>query len=544
MALSPPWHSSSSVSEILKLIEVARNGGDYDTIFNGKKLSFKISEIKEAAEEINDAAAEAKESVDEAAKLIPPDSLPSAELGDGLNAILEKIREIVAIFRRGAAIVLDSLKRAFKGLLAVFSDLRAALMTAFEPVLSAAQLTLDLVIDLLFQLIPTAITEFIGNLTAAIMPLVNQIKPLGDMLKSVGGLVAAQYRLHKVTKAAGAIDPSISFATAARDTILQSMAKLRDAKGIGVLIASVDVAGAATGSFTGGVSSTVVSAATSVAKLCIAVNDLIDDCLQVRNGNALLTTLSAGRTTASLDLNPVQLFNAAPILACFYLERATQSSVIAKAGFNSARATFRTDGQWMTEYKRYADQLWPLRQAAMQASLASRIDLYDTAQAVEFRRLEKSRLTVFIDLADKRRREMEEEVRRLKALQEERERLEQQRQKIAASQAQDHAEEQRILRLKACVDEALATYRSQISGARGVFTIQSDESMIVLQELEARGGAAKLGKLREYEQWVKFGLGFVSSPPPRMTNARGHAGKLKVGGRLYGLLLSANKKAS
>lgn len=559
-----PWQSSSDVDQILRTIEWARNGGDYDTIFNGMKLGFKIEKVKEAAEELNESAGEAKESVEEALELLLPGGGGDHSQPSGFQLIVDKIKEIVALFKQGAAFVLDKLKTAFKGLLEVFDHLRESLMTALEPILTAARLTLEAVVDLLFQLIPTAITEFIGNLMAAIIPLVNQIKPLGDMLKSVGSLVAAQYRLHMVSKAAAAIDPSLTFASAARDSVLRTLTEMRNSKGVGVLMSGVDLAGAATGAFTGGVSTTVVSAATSVTKLCLCVSDLVGDCNQVKKGNELLNTLSVGGRSAAKDLDPIVLFNAAPILACCYIGRATQSSLISKAGFTGQRGVFTTDGAWMAEYKRYADMLWPLRQAAMQAELASRLDLFDNGKAVEFQRLQKSRLTLFIDQAEKRRRELEEEARRLEQERLKREaeakRREEERQKAerertlrldalrSASMAEDaqktkaaadEAARKRLLVLKDLVSKALIDYKTQTSGARGLFTIQSTESRLVILELEARRDATTLADLDTIKQWVEFGLGKSRAVPQRKTSGGGSPGALKLGGRLHGLLSDA-----
>jgi len=559
-----PWQSSSDVREILRVIEFSRNGGDYDTIFSGKKLGFKIEKAMEAAKEVNDSAEEAKESVEEALGLLNPGGGDNSQ-SSGFQAIVDKIKEIVALFREGAAFVLEKLKSAFKGLLEVFDHLRESLMTALEPILTAARLTFDAVIDLLFQLIPTAITEFVGNLMAAIIPLVNQIKPLGEMLISVGRLVAEQYRLHTYRNAAVAIDPNLKFATAARDSVLRTFEQMRDSKGVDVLISGANLAGAASGAFTGGVSTTIVSAATSVAKLCLCVSDLVGDCNQVKKGNELLNKLSVGRSAAK-DLDPIVLFNAAPILACFYIGRASQSSVISKSGFTGERDFFSTDGAWMADYKRYADMLWPLREAALRAGVESRLDLFDNGRAAEFRRLQNSRLTMLIEQADKRRRELEEEARRLEqerlkleAEAAEAKRLEDERLKVErentlrldalrrAKDAEDEATRKRLLALRALknlVAQALITYKTETSGVRGLFTIQSDESRLMILELEALRDAASPVDLDAIKLWVEFGLGKTSAVPQRKTSGGGAPGALKVGGRLHGLLSDAYKEWS
>lgn len=554
-----PWQSSSDVSEILRVIEFSRNGGDYDTIFSGKKLGFKIEKAMEAAKEVNDSAGEAKESVEEALGLLNPGGSGDNSQSSGFQAIVDKIKEIVALFREGAAFVLEKLKSAFKGLLEVFDHLRESLTTALQPILTAARLTFDAVIDLLFQLIPTAITEFVGNLMAAIIPLVNQIKPLGDMLKSVGSLVADQYRLHTIRGAAVAIDPNLKFATAARDSVLRTFEQMRDSKGVDVLMSGVNLAGAASGAFTGGVSTTIVSAATSVAKLCLCVSDLVGDINQIEKGNALLSTLRPGNLAAK-DLDPIVLFNAAPVLACFYIGRASQSSVISKSGFTGERGFFTTDGAWMAEYKRYADMLWPLREAALKAGIESRLDLFDNGRAAEFRRLQNSRLTLFIEQADKRRRELEEEARRLEqerlkleAEAAEAKRLEDERLKVErentlrldaarAKAAKDEAMRKRLLALKNLVAIALNDYKTETSGARGLFTYQSTESRLMILELEARRDATSLADLDAFKLWVDFGLGKTPAVPQRKTSGGGAPGALKVGGRLHGLLSQAYDK--
>ena len=128
--------------------------------------------------------------------------------------------------------------------------------------------------------------------------------------------------------------------------------------------------------FTGNVAGTVAGIATSVAELCIKVVDLLADVFAVRRANELLEDI---RNDARHDINPIALFNAAPILGAIYIERATQSSLIANTDFLASMRNASTNEKFMAAYTKKAAELSPFRTKASSLVRASRLELTSNA---------------------------------------------------------------------------------------------------------------------------------------------------------------------
>lgn len=360
--------SKSAVRDAINLMTKARHGGDYAAIFQGKTLAFKFSKIKEDASDLNEAGQEVAEAM-----------MPVVEtVAD--NPIVRTILEIGELIKAGGKLLLKGLRVAFKRLIELFDSMREALEKAFAPLCAAFNMVLETAINFLIDMLPNVFVEFVQGIIAAVLPFIGQIVACGNMLISVGKLVAQAVEHYGLTRAALAIDASNRFSTAARDAIKRILdSELRRTGATAVMDtanAGVSVVGLV---FTGNVAGTVVGIATALVKLCIKLADVLADLRVMRAANALLARM---KEDPRRDVNPAELFSVAPILGCTYLAVATQSSLIANTGFlDSWKVKItRTDAGWMSEYEAKARQLSPLRLTAMKMCAASRLELTGNSQ--------------------------------------------------------------------------------------------------------------------------------------------------------------------
>jgi len=352
----------NAINEMTK----ARHGGDYAAIFQGKTLAFKFTKIREDANDLNETSQELGEAMTPVVEAVAD------------SPIVRTIMEIGSLIKAGGKLLLDGLRVAFKKLIELFDSLREALEAAFAPLCAAFDLVLETAINFLIDILPNAFIEFVKGVIAALMPFVGQIVACGKMLVSVGKFVAQAVEHYGLARAALAIDATNRFSTAARDAIMQILnAELRRTGATALMDtanAGTSVAGLV---WTGNVAGTVVGIATALAKLCIKMADVLSDLRVMRAGNALLAKM---KQDPRRDVNPAELFNAAPILGCVYLAVATQSSLIANTGFLDSwkvKATM-TDAGWMSAYEAKAKELSPLRLTAMRMCASSRLELTDT----------------------------------------------------------------------------------------------------------------------------------------------------------------------
>ncbi|WP_085316771.1 hypothetical protein [Derxia lacustris] len=366
---------NQAINIALAAMNQARNGGDFNELFRGRKLAFKLSGLRDAACEIRDAA-------NEAASEVGP------VLATASSPIVDAVIAVARVIRDGGTAMLGALKSAFQRLIDVFTSLKEALVDAFQPLLGAMGMAIDALVNLLFDLLPNVFVEFVKGIVAAILPFIGQIKACASMLLAVGGVVRSAIERRRLVRAAGALDERNRFSTAARTAILGTIddelrSGIADAA-METVNAGVSVAGLV---FTGHAASLVSGIATAVAKLCIKVAGLVNQCRMLMRGNALLARITAD---PAHDVNPSALFTAAPILGCHYLVSATQSSLIANTGFaTSIRAKLATSAQsWQAQYQAKAAQLSPLRTKAFELCKASPLELTS-----------ESRLGIYFDLS-------------------------------------------------------------------------------------------------------------------------------------------------
>jgi len=366
---------NQAINVALAAMTQARNGGDFNELFRGRKLAFKLSGLR-------DAACDIRESANDAASELGP--VVASAGGPVIDAVLAVAR----VIKDGGAAMLNALKTTFHRLIDAFDSLKSALADAFQPLLGVMNLAIDALVDLLFDLLPNVFVEFVKGIVAAILPFIAQLKACGDMLLAVGGVVRGAIERRRYIKAAIALDERNRFSTAARGAILSIIDDELRGSAADALMQTVNATASVAGlAFTGHAASLVAGIATAVAKLCIKVAGVINDCRVMSQGNALLAKMTA---TPAHDVNPAALFAAAPILGCHYLVSATQSSLIANTGFaTSVRARLATSGQaWLTAYQAKAAQLAPLRTKAHELCKASRLELTS-----------ESRFGIFFDLS-------------------------------------------------------------------------------------------------------------------------------------------------
>ena len=282
-------------------------------------MAFKFSKIQEDASDLNEISQEVAEAM-----------TPSIETNED-SPIVSAILGIGAVIKAGGNLLLSALATAFKKLIYLFGELREALEKAFAPLLAAFDLVLDTAINFLIDILPNAFIEFVQGIIAAILPFIGQIKACGSMLVSVGSFVKQVIEHRGLARAATAIDSSNRFSTAARDAIKGILdAELRRTGGTAIMDTANAGASVAGLFFTGNVAGFVVGVATSLAKLCLKLADILADLRVMRQGNLLLANM---KQDPRREVNPSALFSAAPILGCTYLAVATQSSLIANTGF-------------------------------------------------------------------------------------------------------------------------------------------------------------------------------------------------------------------
>ncbi|WP_028311612.1 hypothetical protein [Derxia gummosa] len=357
-----PLPGQDPMSIAIAAMNEARNGGDFNALFRGRKLAFKLTSLRDSVCDLREAANDAATNV--GAVLVP-----------GSNQVVDALLGLARLIRDGGKAMMAGLKSAFHKLLDVFDELRTALADAFQPLLGVMNMAIDALVNLLFDLLPNVFIEFVKGIVAAVLPFVGQIKAVGGMLLAVGGLVRNAIERRQLVKSAAALDLNNRFSSAARGSIMTMIDdELRRAAAdaaIETVNAGSSVAGLV---FTGNVAGMVSGIATSVAKLCIKVGVLVSDLLKMRRGNELLDRMAADPRH---DVNPAALFAAAPILGCHYLVSATQSSLIANTGFSTSfRTRITTSSQaWLAAYQAKAAQLTPLRTKAFELVRASRMEL-------------------------------------------------------------------------------------------------------------------------------------------------------------------------
>jgi hypothetical protein len=372
-----------AVDLIISSMNDARNGGDYLAIFQGKKLAFKFSSIRETVDDLKESAGEARDELSPVTGALPtPSVMASSGGGTGAaaaaavqvqNSVIDAVNAVWAAIKEGGARVLQFLKTAFMRLIEVFDALKEALTNALSAVMTALNATLEVIIQLLLDIIPNAFIEFVQGIVAAIVPFLGQLKACGSMLIAVGKLVKKAVERNKLIGSARALDDKNRITNSARSAVIDIITgEVVDAgktAALKTVNAGASVAGLV---FTGNVAGIVAGIATSVAELCIKIVDLLGDVMALRRGNALLETI---KNQARKDINPIALFNAAPILGCAYITSATQSSLIANTDFMASMSSGMAPDKFMAAYQKKAAELSPFRTKAASLVRESRLEL-------------------------------------------------------------------------------------------------------------------------------------------------------------------------
>lgn len=365
-------------------LAAARNGGDYRALFRGKKLGFKIKEALKSCKEIKDSGENVIKTCKESS--IPPGSARPASSSTSAESepgIVDKIRELAELLtssiRTFGSAFYAALKEKFLALVEAFSKLREALTEALKPLLAAMQQPLAWIIDLLFDVIPSAFASFVSSLVAALVPFIGQIKAAGEMLVSVGKFVKQWIERNRLIQAARRLDPENKFAQEARVACLAMINAEVASAGADAVMSTAHCAVSVTGLvFTGNVAGVVTGIASAIAKLCIQIASMAKDCWQMWKGNEELRFLSDHPS----ELHPARLFNASTLLGAYYVGSATQSSLIVHSGLDNPRAVRYSSEIWRTKYAQEATALSPFRAKAQQLVHASRLVMSATAATV------------------------------------------------------------------------------------------------------------------------------------------------------------------
>lgn len=349
----------SEVSTIKAFMDDARNGADYEALFKGKKLAFKFTAAMSEASELKDMGKEIVETTGDVLEAVED------------NPIVSAILEVAAVIKAGGKLFLEAMRLAFHKLVKVFTALREALEAVFRPF----DIALTFAIDLLIQVLPNAFVEFAKGLIAALLPFAGQIHACVSMFSSVVEVVRGAIEQVEVMSAGAVLDAKNRFSTAARTAIERLMDGEMARSATIALIDTANAGASAAGLiFSGNLVGMVSGLASAIAKLCLKVADIVLDLRQMHNANALLERINRDFRH---DVNPVELFEAAPVLGCIYLASATQSSLVANTGFLDSLAVklAMSDQGWMAQYRAKVSQLEPMRQKARLVVKSSRLEL-------------------------------------------------------------------------------------------------------------------------------------------------------------------------
>lgn len=369
----------------------AANGGDYRAIFMGKKLAFKAKSAGEKAKDLVESAMDLKDKLGDVSPSFDFSlSMPSIDLSLGLplvgmpsigmpsidvsfQAVVNKIKELVALINRGAKSVINEIKEKFMGLVNVFVKLKECLLDSLGEIMKIFQMTLEAIIDLLVSLVPDVFVGFISSLIASILPFIGQIKAVGDMLKSIGMSVKNEVKRRQIAKA-GTHIANNDFTNAARNActvmINEESRRIHAETAISTANCVVSVSGLA---FTGGVASTVGGIASAIAKLSLQIASIVIICKGIEKGNNELGFLQMHPT----DLHPVRLFNANPILGAHYLSSASTSNIAAFEEISDTKrfGRHRSETEMQQIAIRICTSLSPLVAKARQFVIDSPLDL-------------------------------------------------------------------------------------------------------------------------------------------------------------------------
>ena len=350
-------------------VDAHRVGGDFRALFKNSMVVFKPHDAARAVT----AARELKEK-------IPKIDINfwNFNFNIGLPDFLKPIREFFEQIRRALREFKDAILQPFRAainavneyfrkILEYWEDLKNWISEAFRGLFDFLPEfnfpDIFAFFDFLFEFIPDMVMNFIEGLMEAITPFIGSAVACGKMLMGWKSVTSAALQRLDVKEALPRIDTTNRFNEAAGAAFMVQVNRSLRRTAEGAALATGNAALSVSGFFTFGVSSTVGGIAMTIAKLAIHIGYAIKDFREAHLANKKLWGLRG----VPLDrINPADLYNASPVLAAYYIQAASHTTLF---------AVDMTQRDWQTQAVAASKKISPLRKSAAKLVGGSRLGL-------------------------------------------------------------------------------------------------------------------------------------------------------------------------
>lgn len=350
-------------------VDAHRDGGDFRALFKNSMVVFKPHDTARAIS----AARELKEKMPKLDlnfwnfnfNLGLPDFLkPIREFFEQIRRALREFKDAILQPFRAA---IDAVKYFFRKILEYWEDLKNWISEAFKGLFDFLPEfnfpDIFAFFDFLFDFIPDMVMNFIEGLMEAITPFIGTATAVGKMLMGWKSVTSAALQRLDVKEALPRLDATNRFNDAAGRAFMVQVDRSLRRTAEGAALATGNGALAVSGFFTFGVGSTVGGVAMTIAKLAVHIGYTVKDFREAHLANKKLWSLRA----VPLDsINPADLYNASPMLAAYYIQAASHTTLF---------AVDMTRPGWQAQAVTTAKKTAPLRKSAAKLIGGSRLGL-------------------------------------------------------------------------------------------------------------------------------------------------------------------------
>lgn len=350
-----------------------RVGGDFGALFTNSMLVFKPDDAARAVI----AARELKKKI---AENLPDININfwNFNFNISLPDFLKPIRDLFAQIRRALNEFRDAIlqpfraainvvKEAFRRMMEYWEDLKNWISEAFRGLFDFLPEfnfpDIFAFFEFLFDFIPDLMMNFIEGLMEAITPFIGSVTAVGKMLMGWKSVTSAALQRLDVKEALPRLDTTNRFNEAAGKAFMVQVDRSLRRTAEGAALATGNAALAVSGFFTFGVGSTVGGIAMTIAKLAIHIGYTIKDFREAHLANKKLWSL---RGVPIDRINPADLYNSSPILAAYYIQAASHTTLL---------SVDMTQSDWQTKAAASAKKIVPLRKSAAKLIGGSRLGL-------------------------------------------------------------------------------------------------------------------------------------------------------------------------
>lgn len=297
-------------------------GGAYGAIFMNKRLTVKTDKAKDQIKDL-------LEDVKGVFAALPPVhiELPTINIDLRIPALLKQLRaalgRLVNLAKDEGKKALRYIRDLFMRLLDAFPLLHDMLINGFGDILKQLNfIDLRAMFSWMIDLMAPIFRDFIGSIVAAIVPLLQQLAALKDLLTAIGKAVKAAYERLNVGYA-GTFVSSNEFNEAAIAQVIRSL-DIELAKSGGALIGAIGHATNSIATAPVHASGTVTGIAKALVKLMCRIASYIHQYKSIEKANLQLEYMDY----KPMHRSPSALFSAAPVLGAIYINRQSTSNLM------------------------------------------------------------------------------------------------------------------------------------------------------------------------------------------------------------------------